>query len=324
MPKVSIIVPVYNVSAYLAECLDSIHGQTLQDWEAILVDDGSTDTSGTICDDYAARDSRFRVIRKENGGAASAKNAGLDLATGQYIAFIDSDDLVEENWLQILVDTVQSQNAQIVECRFDRLYTDGSQPVSFGWDQLGAISAEEYLNHYLGEWTCSLFWLKLFQAELLRDIRFRRERRCIDDEFFTYKAIAGAEKIVRIDNVLYHYRQRMSSAVQSEKNRRQITDDSLEILIERYQWVSERYPSLRKIYLRHDVEIMFYFAADFLFCNETVKKFRKVAAFYLGQCFLHFPGRVTMLYALRLLFMKKSRLLHGRTQRKSNMNNLFP
>ena len=323
MSKVSIIVPVYNIERYLPECLDSIGAQTMQDWEAILVDDGSTDNSGIICDDYAAKDSRFRVIHKENGGAASAKNIGLDMAIGQYIAFVDSDDVVEENWLQILVDTADSNNAYVVEYRLDYFFKDGRRSIPYSWGMVGIFSAEEYLENYLKEWTCSLFCLKLFRAELLRDIRFRRERRCIDDEFFTYKAVAGAERIYRIDNVLYHYRQRMSSAVQSEKNRRQITDDSLEILIERYKWVSARYPRLRKSYLQHDVDIMFYFAREFIFSEETIQKFRKTARYYLFQSLMHFSGRITLQYALILLTLK-SKSFRKDYKVSSISNNLFP
>ena len=163
---------------------------------------------------------------------------------------------------------------------------------------------EEYMKQYLFNWTCSLFWNKLFRGELLKDVRFRKERRCIDDEFFTYKAAAASEKVVRIPQVLYHYRQRASSAVSSEKNRLQILDDALEILIERYQWISTRFPNLRKTYLVHDVEIMFYFAGDFVFTKQTVKKFRKTARYYLKESLLHLCGARTILYAMRLLVIK--------------------
>ena len=95
MPKISIIVPVYNVEQYLAECIESIKDQSLTDIEIILVDDGSPDNSGAICDDYARKDDRIRVIHKKNGGLSSARNAGLEVAIGEYIGFVDSDDWVE-------------------------------------------------------------------------------------------------------------------------------------------------------------------------------------------------------------------------------------
>ena len=100
--KISIIIPVYNVQKYLPECLDSLLEQTYTEWEALLVDDGSTDGSGAICEKYALRDSRFRVIHKNNGGAASAKNVGLDHVKGEYVGFIDSDDYVDETYIENL------------------------------------------------------------------------------------------------------------------------------------------------------------------------------------------------------------------------------
>ena len=103
MCKVSVIVPVYNVEDYIRECLDSLINQTLTDIEIILVDDGSKDLSGTICDEYAKKDCRIKVIHKENGGQSSARNAGLKVSTGEYILFVDSDDYIVENTLETLL-----------------------------------------------------------------------------------------------------------------------------------------------------------------------------------------------------------------------------
>lgn len=303
MKTVSIIIPVYNVERYLEECLDSVRDQTYPALEIILVDDGSPDTSGQICDRYARKDSRFVVIHQANAGAANAKNAGLDRATGDFVAFIDSDDYAEPNWIERLVETAEAQGADVVECNFDRVYRNRSEAVNKSPAEK-VYTAEEYLAQYLPHWTCSLFCNKLFRRSLLTDVRFRRERRCIDDEFFTYKALTAAQKVVQIADTLFHYRQRGSSAVYSFKNYYQITDDSLEILIERYQWISQRFPALRNRYLTHDVEIMFYFAADFLFDQKTKKKFRKTARYYLKECILRRGGKVLLLYGLRLQTVK--------------------
>lgn len=298
--KVSIIIPVYNVERYLRECLDSIATQSYPEFEAILVDDGATDTSGMICDEYVKSDPRFKVIHQSNAGSANAKNAGLEQAHGDYITFVDSDDYVEANWLECLVNALECNNADLAECDFKKEFADHAER---GNDEAyipGIYSAEEYLGFYLYNWTCSLFWNKLFKAELTKDIRFRQERRCIDDEFYTYKVISGAVKIVRIEKQLYHYRQRLSSVVSSEKNRLQITDDALEVLIERYEWVSRRFPKLRKIYLQHDVDIMFYFARSCDFCAATQSKFRCISGYYLSQSLYYFPGRITLQNALKL------------------------
>ena len=305
MKKVSIVIPVYNVEKYLRDCMDSVIVQTYQDIEVIVVNDGSTDNSGIICDEYAAKDDRFRVIHKENGGAASAKNVGLDHATGDYIAFLDSDDYVEPNWIGELVNALESNYSDVAECNFLRELINFSEVGNDSKYYVGAFTTEDYLANYLDNWTCSLFWNKLFKAELIKNVRFRSERRCIDDEFFTYKVLSAATKIVRIDNQLYHYRQRRSSVVSSEKNKKQITDDALEILIERYEWICKRFPKLRKIYLKHDIEIMFYFARNFIFTEETIRKFRRIAKYYLYQSLLHFPGRITLQYAIMLQTLKK-------------------
>lgn len=322
-PKVSIIVPVYNVERYLPECLNSVRRQSYVNWEAILVDDGSTDASGRICDAYAEKDPRFRVIHQTNAGAANAKNTGLELVTGAYVAFLDSDDWVEPGWLETLVATATEQQADVVEYDFRKEYTDRSE-LGNNWAG-AAFTAEAYLAQYLSNWTCSLFWNKLFRADLLKDLRFRRERRCIDDEFFTYKAVSGAGKIARINRVLYHYRQRASSAVYSRKNRQQKTDDALEILVERYQWICQRFPALRSVYLKHDVEILFYFAKDFDYTEELVRKFRKIARFYLKESILHYCGRVNLLYALRLQTISEKQLLCEKEPAKTeNQDRCFP
>ena len=303
MKTVSIIIPVYNVAAYLPQCLESVLSQTYPALEVILVDDGSKDDSGSICDRCAQQDARVTVIHQTNAGAANAKNAGLDRATGDFITFIDSDDYVERNWIENLMKAADQYGADVVEYDFDRVYPNRSEVVN-GYRESSVYTAEEYLRQYLDHWTCSLFWNKLFRSSLVAQVRFRKERRCIDDEFFTYKVVSGAQKVVRIPEVLYHYRQRASSAVSSEKNSLQITDDALEILIERYQWIRNRFPALCKIYLKHDVEILFYFAADLLFQRETMKKFRKIARFYFKEAILRRGGKTLLLYVLRLQTVK--------------------
>ena len=122
--KVSIIVPVYNVQKYLEECLKSLMNQSYNNLEIILVDDGSTDNSGKICDEYAKKDSRIIIIHQKNFGAANAKNKGLDICSGELVTFMDSDDIVELNWIEIMVNTLHKYKADMVECCVDKLYID--------------------------------------------------------------------------------------------------------------------------------------------------------------------------------------------------------
>lgn len=323
MNKVSIILPVYNVAGYLPQCLDSILAQEHTNWEAILVDDGSTDTSGEICNDYAAKDPRFRVIHQSNAGAANAKNAGLEAVSGAYVAFLDSDDYVEPNWLSKMLDTMESTGSDVVECSFTKEYLGFGEPGNAGDYGAAEFDAESYLAQYLDVWTNSLFWNKLYRADLTKSIRFRRERRCIDDEFYTYKVVSGAGKIVRIPDALYHYRQRKSSAMASLKNKRQIAADAPEVLIERYRWIRERFPRLEKNYLRHDVDIMLYFA-QLSHTPETMKAFRRIARYYLGQALFKFPGAVSLLNAVKLQFVSPKVLLREQQQNTVNTDSYYP
>ncbi len=307
MEKINIVIPVYNVQAYLPQCLDSILLQSYPHWEAILVDDGSTDHSGEICDSYAKNDSRFVVIHKQNGGAASAKNAGLDHVSGSYVAFVDSDDYVDMDWLKTTMSVMQEYDADVVEFDFDKVYRCSIERVN-DFSETTVFTAESYLEQYLQNWTSSLFWNKVFRSEFIKTLRFKAERRCIDDEFFTYKVLTNASKVVRIPNVLYHYRQRASSAVYSSKNQQQIVDDSLEVLIERYQWVCAHFPTLRKTFLQHDVQILFYFAT-FGHAEETVPKFRRISRYYLLQV-MRDPVNLTLLKtAIKLQMIPKKQLL---------------
>lgn len=305
---VSIIIPVYNVSNYIAECIESVLRQTYPHWEMLLVDDGSTDCSGDICDNYANTDARIRVIHQENAGAANAKNTGLDSATGAYIAFIDSDDYVDSQWLFKTVSALESNQADMVEYAFQKVYTSHIEPGNTEAFSEGEFSAEKYLAQYLSDWTCSLFWNKVFKAELTEGIRFRKERRCIDDEFYTYKVASRANKILRMNECFYYYRQRRSSAVSSEKNRLQISDDAVEVLIERYKWVSKHFPPLRKTYLEHDVSILWYFVNHFQFRATSIKNLRKTASFYFWQSVLHYPRLYLIHLSLKVCLLRNHHL----------------
>ena len=127
---ISVIVPIYNVEKYINRCIDSIIEQTYTNLEIILVDDGSTDNSGSICDEYAKKDNRIKVIHKENGGVSSARNVGLDTAIGQYITFVDSDDYIEKKYCEILLKTLKKQKADCVACGYNRIYKNKEEKMS--------------------------------------------------------------------------------------------------------------------------------------------------------------------------------------------------
>jgi len=126
MPKISVIVPVYNVEKYLAKCIDSILAQTFTDFECILINDGSPDNSPAICDEYAKKDERMKVIHKENGGVSSARNTGLDIAQGEWITFADSDDWVDENYLELMYSNAIKNNCDLSICGFKSVDEKGN------------------------------------------------------------------------------------------------------------------------------------------------------------------------------------------------------
>ena len=214
--KVSIIIPVFKVEKYLQECLESLLNQTYKNLEIILVDDASPDSCPQICDAFAKSDKRIAVNHKKNGGAASARNVGLDCASGEFISFVDSDDYVDEDYISRLFCLMKEEDADISVCSFSNVYRNRTEKID---NTEGIYTAQDYLRLFLHDWKCGLIWNKLFKADLLKNVRFT-EGHIIDDEFFTYKAVMSARRIAVKNNNLYYYRQRKSGAMNRDEKRR--------------------------------------------------------------------------------------------------------
>ena len=207
MPQVSAIVPVYQAQKYIRYCIESILVQTFSDFELILVDDGSTDLSGNICDQYAQKDSRIRVIHMKNKGAAAARNRGLDAAVGNYIIFVDSDDYVEQDMFLKLYETIRSGVYDLVVCGFMNVYEDSEKNFGVSLSEK-TITGKDVFIHFknsknYGMWT--VVWNKIYSAELLKQIRFP-EGKFFEDEFFSDQLYLRCKKIHVIPDVLYNYR----------------------------------------------------------------------------------------------------------------------
>lgn len=247
---ISVVIPVYNVERYIRQCLESVINQTYRNLQIIIVDDGSTDKSGEICDEYAARDDRVTVIHQENAGAGAAKNTGLDMASGEYLAIIDSDDYIEENMYEIMLQRLKDNNADVVQCLFDNVFVNAkvSRSFSFNYNSNRIIKSKNYLYEMLYDWKYAVFWNKLFRKSLLQDVRFPVGRK-IDDEFFTYKLICNAKKIININDCLYHYRMRKSSVMNDNCNI--LVRDRIDCFEERYKYISYRYPGLGICFYNH-------------------------------------------------------------------------
>lgn len=213
-PIVSVIVPVYNVERYIRNCLDSLLNQTFHNWEAILVDDGSPDRSGTICDEYAACDSRFKVLHKKNGGQSSARNLAMNYVQGEYMFYLDSDDYLHPDTLQHLVDLAIANNADIVQCNFIR-GTDTSFP---------SVEISEVLNIYDNHSAFTQFiakiipWGKLYKRDVIGDIRFP-EGIINEDDFTTWKYYYNAAKIVVTNLPFYYYTVNPNSTMANQQRK---------------------------------------------------------------------------------------------------------
>ena len=244
--KISVIIPVYNVEKYLSQCIDSIINQTYSDLEIILSDDGSTDRCPQICDEYAVKDKRIQVIHKNNGGAASARNAALRIAKGEFLAFVDSDDFIELNTFEAMMDIHQRTQADIVECAFSNDYVNKQKDRIFFQEET-EFTQIEYLKLFSSHWICGLAWDKLFKRNLLNGI-FYEEGHQIDDEFFTYQGVMNANKIIYSPLVLYHYRMRESSLMRDKSAVERMMFDRLEYSRKRRENVVSRYPELKQNY----------------------------------------------------------------------------
>lgn len=210
-PLISVIVPVYGVEKYLNKCIRSIVEQSYTNLEIILVEDGSPDRCGEICDEWAAKDGRIRVIHKENGGAGLARNVALEQARGELIGFIDSDDFIDPDMYRSLYQLIQD-GADIAECEIVEVEGDEFLQNSCNGD-VTICNRTEAMKYHISEMIfCQTPPNKLYKRRVIGDIRFPVGN-LIDDEFFTYRVIANAEKLAHLNKPMYAYRQQAESVM---------------------------------------------------------------------------------------------------------------
>lgn len=210
MPKISVIVPVYNTEKYLQRCVDSILAQTFTDFELLLIDDGSIDSSGAICDEYAQADSRVRVFHKENGGVSSARNLGLDNAQGEWITFVDSDDWVYPCWLQNFVDNWDGVDmvCQGVECDKPLCLDENAQDVkglSYGVNYTG--NASDVLTKLYEKCIVGYLFVKCFKKSIIvsYNLKFNESFKLHEDEDFVLQYMNHCNNISSIEKCGYYY-----------------------------------------------------------------------------------------------------------------------
>ena len=224
-PEISIIVPVYNVEKYLKRCIDSILNQSFTDFELILVDDGSTDNSGKIIDEYTIKDERIKVIHKENGGQGSARNRGLDIAKGNYIGFIDSDDWIHKDMYKILYENIIKYNMDIsqIDHKPTSSYINDEDIINEKVHIVDNI-LEEFGNCTSFELLPYIFvWNKLYKADIWSNFRFP-ENKFAEDLRVIYKMYDKSNKMIKIDRKLYYYFMSDNSSTRGKFNIKKLED----------------------------------------------------------------------------------------------------
>lgn len=233
--KISVIVPVYKVEPYLCRCLDSIITQTYHNLEIILVDDGSPDNCGIICDKYAARDKRVRVLHTENRGAFAARNTALDIVSGEYVGFVDADDWLESEMYETLLSLAETYHADVAQCEM----RNEGQYAQLRGSVLGGVAVfhyEELPRRLFQETVTHGLPNKLFRREVFRQRRFREDCYHMDALFMT-ELVRCCETFVRTDAALYHYNTTNESITRGQKKPLHIA--SAEVLFEAYSEAAE-------------------------------------------------------------------------------------
>lgn len=241
-PLITVIIPVYNVEKYIENCVDSILNQTYRNLEILLVDDGSTDNSGVICDAYAAKDHRVVVVHKENGGLSDARNAALDMAKGAYITLVDSDDYVTKDYVAYMYSLLQEYNADISACELKKIYSDGEE-LDICQEHPELLTASEALEHLLYQRKvapCAV--CKLYKREIFEEIRYPKGMH-YEDLATIYKVLHKCRKVVLGKEQKYYYYQRSNSIMNDTFNPKKM--HRIQVANELKEYVDKYYPQLK-------------------------------------------------------------------------------
>lgn len=266
LPLISVIVPVYQVEDYLSQCIDSILNQTYTNLEIILVDDGSKDNSGNICDEYARKDKRIRVIHKQNGGAPSARNAGLAVILGKYVGFVDPDDWLEPGMYETLYNAIECGN-DIAVCSY--YYDDIGREYVVGGKESFTVNSYQALEMLISDEITNHTWNKLYARELFEDLSFPNIK-SFDDVAIMYLLFDKANMICVVNNPLYHYRFRKTGLMGTKR----ISDmlDYCELRIERYKYCKVKYPDMCCKHIRGIADATVRMAAANIMCHHEERQ----------------------------------------------------
>lgn len=246
--KISIIVPIYNVEKYLADCMESLINQTYENIEIILIDDGSTDNSPEICDQYCKKDNRIIVIHKENEGLSAARNLGADKAKGKYIAFIDSDDLVSLDYIDILYENIIKYNSDIAVVKYQRFKSnkDIAEIKNITENKIINLNMIEYVERALYQNNQTLYsvaaWGKLYNTSIFKNIKYPTGK-LNEDLAVILELEKYSKRVVCIDSIKYYYRISKNSITTQKFNQKKL--DIIEILYSLQKEIDKNYPNLK-------------------------------------------------------------------------------
>ena len=251
---ISIVVPIYKVEKYLPKCIDSIINQTYKNLEIILVDDGSPDRCGEICDEYAKTDRRIKVIHKENGGASDARNVGIDIANGEYLGFVDSDDYIVSDMYEKLYTALKKSNSDMSICNVRYTWENnehGESNCSLNIKD-EVLSGEQILCEKMvkpNSWGFVVPWNKLYKINLFDGVRYPKEKRT-EDEFIIHELLMQCDKIVTITDELYYYRQHDGSFMNQKSDIRRL--DFIEAILRRIKYMlsNEMFDGIWEYYIK--------------------------------------------------------------------------
>lgn len=244
-PLISVIVPVYKVEPYLDKCISSIANQTYTNMEIILVDDGSPDNCPAMCDAWAEKDNRIRVIHQKNQGGGAARNAGLDFASGGLIAFVDSDDYIAPDMYAHLYELLKA-GADIAECSYVEVAGDDAV-FACGYETRSYTAQEAMAENIRDRVFRQLIWNKLYRRQMVDGVRFPTSKK-IDDEFFTYRVLGNANTLIHSTKVCYAYRQQPESVMHSMPISKRI--QAVEAKTQRHTYIKNHFPELTDLSAR--------------------------------------------------------------------------
>ena len=264
---ISIIIPVYKVEKYLEKCIESVLKQTYTNLQIILVDDGSTDNSGKICDEYAKKDSRIEVIHKANGGLSDARNVGISKAKGRYIGFVDSDDYIKEDMYEVLLNLIIEYNADISICNLYDVI-DGKEYIRNKENGIQEYSRLDILKEVLLDKNIQSYaWNKLYKKELFDEIKYPIGKK-YEDIGTTFYVFEKCDKIVVTSEPEYYYLKRSDSLVNN------VTESTIldytKIIIQRYLYTSQHIKELNKYN-------NYYLAKTLITAYNDIEKLEKIS-----------------------------------------------